>query len=95
MDPYLEGRVTISPQRQEYKGQATAGMVLGILSIPFFWGGLITLSLITLGIVFSSMAIAHNKPAPGMAIAGLACAIVGAIGYLIFGIATLGVGFVV
>jgi hypothetical protein len=62
-----------------------------------WWTGLLALVLIVLSIVFGSTGIrSANLGAPhkGMAIAGLACGITGAVGYLIFGVASAGVGFI-
>ena len=79
-------------------GLAVAGMVLGITSILFCWWGIFSLAQIVLAIVFSSVGI-HNAnegaDKKGMATAGLICAIVGAIAYLLIGIASAGIGFIV
>lgn len=78
-------------------GLAIAGMTLGIVSLPTCWTGLLALTLIILSIVFSSIGIRnanHGAPLKGMAIAGLVCGIIGALGYLIIGIASAGIGFI-
>lgn len=78
-------------------GLAIAGMTLGIVSLPMCWTGLLALVLIVLGIVFSSIGIrnaSHGAPHKGMAIAGLVCAIIGALGYLTLGVASAGTGFI-
>lgn len=79
-------------------GQAIAGMTLGIISLPMCWTGLLALAVVVLSIVFSSIGIhhaSHGAPHTGMAVAGLACGVVGGLGYLTLGIASAGVGFVV
>jgi hypothetical protein len=73
-------------------------MVLGITSIVFCWWGIFTLAQVVLAIVFGGVGIHKaNRGADkkGMAIAGLACGIVGFLAYLIFGIATAGVGLLI
>jgi hypothetical protein len=73
-------------------------MTLGIVSLPMCWTGLLALAVVVLSIVFSSIGIrhaSHGAPHKGMAVAGLACGIVGGLGYLTLGIASAGVGFVV
>ena len=62
---------------------AIAGMVLGILAVVFFWGSFFDLPFIVLGIVFSALGLSAAKRGAGgrgMAIAGIACAVVGAVG---------------
>jgi hypothetical protein len=57
-----------------------------------------TLVQVALAVVFGSVAIrAANQGAGriGMAVAGLACGITGFIAYILFGITTLGIGFVI
>lgn len=79
-------------------GLAVASLVLGITSIVFCWWGLFTLVQVVLAVVFGGVAIrAANQGAghKGLAVAGLACGIAGFIAYVLFGIATLGVGFVI
>jgi hypothetical protein len=80
-------------------GLAIAGLVCGILSIPFFWWGIGTLALVSCGLTFGI--VGHKRanrrpgfPHKGLAQAGWICAIVGGVGYLCFGIATIGVGFI-
>lgn len=73
-------------------------MVLGITSIIFCWWGVFSLTQVVLAIVFSGLGIARaNRGAArkGMAIAGLVCGLVGAVLYLLIGIASLGVGFLI
>jgi hypothetical protein len=76
-------------------GLAIAGMTLGIVSLLMWWSGLLVL--VMLSIVFSSTGI-HNAnldaPHKGMAVAGLACGITGALGYPAFGVASAGIGFI-
>ncbi len=62
---------------------AVAGLVLGILAIVFFWLLFFDLPFIVLGIVFSALGLGAAKRGAGrrgMAIAGLICAVVGALG---------------
>jgi hypothetical protein len=61
---------------------AIAGMVLGILSILLCWIAFFDIPLIVLGIIFSVLGLGAAKRGAsgrGMAIAGLTCAIVGAV----------------
>lgn len=79
-------------------GQAVASLVLGIGSIVVFVGGLVTLAVIVLAIVFGSIGIGKaNKGfgGKGMATAGLVLGICGGVAYILFGLFTLGVGFLV
>lgn len=80
-------------------GMAIAGLVLGITSIVFCWWGLGSLAQSVLAITFAANGIkrANAGLAGGrsMAVAGLACGIVGFFAYLTVGIATLGVGFII
>jgi hypothetical protein len=71
-------------------------MILGITSILFCWVGLLTLAQVVLAITFGSIGIRkanRGASSKGMAVAGLTCGIVGAFLYVIFGVGTLGVGF--
>jgi hypothetical protein len=79
------------PVRPPGHGQAVASMVLGICSVVFCWWGLATIAMATLAVVFGARQL-HRS---GMAVAGIACGSVGAVLWIIFGIATLGVGFFV
>jgi hypothetical protein len=79
-------------------GLAVASLVLGITSIVFCWWGLFTLVQVVLAVVFGGVATrAANQGAgrKGMAIAGLVCGVVGFAAYVLFGISTLGIGFLV
>lgn len=79
-------------------GLAIAGLVLGITSIVFCWAGLLALAQIVLAIVFSSVGIGNARQGEGrkgMAVAGLACGIVGGIAYFAIGVTNAGVGFVI
>lgn len=86
----MNDELTIT-RRQPVQGQGVASMVLGILSIIFCFAGLLTLAGVVLAIVFGARSL--NTSTRGMGIAGLVCGMVGGLAYLIFGIATLGVGF--
>lgn len=79
-------------------GMAVASLVLGITSIVFCWWGLATLAQVVLAIVFGCLGMARAASGArgrGMAIAGLVCGCVGALFYLLFGVFTLGIGFLV
>jgi hypothetical protein len=64
-------------------GKAVAALVLGILSILLCWLSFFDAIFVILGLIFSLLAMSETKrpgvPGRGMAIAGLACTIVGAI----------------
>lgn len=80
-----------SPQRAG-SGLAVASMVLGICSIVFAFGGLVTLTMVILAVTFGGKRVGHREiPGRGMAIAGLVCGLVGLLTYLLVGIATGGV----
>lgn len=88
----------MSPRVPPRNGLAVASLVLGITSIVFCWWGMFTLVQVVLAVVFGGVAIrAANQGAgrKGMAVAGLACGIAGFIAYVLFGIGTLGIGFVI
>lgn len=82
-------------------GQAVAGMVLGIVSVFAWWAGVGELALVVLAITLGTVGMRRASSPGGMgaghgqAVAGLVLGIVGALGYLCFAIATVGVGFVV
>jgi hypothetical protein len=63
-------------------GMAIAGMVLGIISLALCWVMIANWVLSLLAIIFSALGIAKAKrvgKGKGMAIAGLVCAILGAL----------------
>ena len=67
-------------------------------SIVFCWWGVFTLAQVVLAIVFGAKRISNaNSGASGrgQAVAGLVCGCVSAVFYLIFGIARVGVGFLI
>jgi hypothetical protein len=75
-------------------GLATASMILGICSIVLCFAGIGTLAMVVLAITFGAVGLrkaTHGAPNKGMAIAGLSCGLVGAVVYLILGIASKGV----
>jgi hypothetical protein len=79
-------------------GMAVASLVLGITSIVFCWWGLATLAQVVLAIVFGCIGMGratNGASGRGMAIAGLVCGCVGALFYLLFGVFTLGIGFLI
>lgn len=80
-------------------GKAVASMVLGITSVVFCWWGLATLAMVVLAIALGGTSMKETKQARvahhGMAVAGLVLGIVGALIYIILGIASLGVMLVI
>lgn len=65
-------------------GMATASLVLGIVSIVFCWLSIIDAVAVILALVFGAVALGRSKQTPrregrSMAIAGIACGVVGAI----------------
>lgn len=79
-------------------GLAVAGLVLGITSIVFFWLGVFALAQVVLAVVFSGTGLRRSWEGAGrrgLAVAGLACGIGGFLAYVLFGIATLGVGLLI
>jgi Domain of unknown function (DUF4190) len=79
-------------------GMAVASLVLGITSIVFCWWGLATLAQVVLAIVFGCIGTSRASRGArgrGLAIAGLVCGCVGALFYLLFGVLTLGIGFLI
>ncbi len=86
------------PVARPGNGMAVAGFVFGLLSVILSFLGLVTLVEIILAIVFSSSGIGRaNRGAAhrGLAIAGLLLGIVGAVFYLLFGLISLGAGWLV
>ncbi|MGH9130035.1 MAG: hypothetical protein ACRDY2_14015 [Acidimicrobiales bacterium] len=87
------------PQSQQYgpvvsNGQATAGMVLGILAVVIEWGGLITLALAILAIAFGGVGLARSKQVRvghGRAVAGLVLGIIGLVLYFVWGLFSFGI----
>jgi hypothetical protein len=70
------------PRPRTGNGKAIAGLVLGILALILSFLTLFDIPLIVLGIVFSVLGLreaARGAGGKGMAIAGLTCAIIGAI----------------
>ena len=78
---------------------ALISLILGICSVVLFFLGLLTAAAVVIAIVFSvksrSTAQAAGWPVLGMATAGLVLGIVGGAFYILFGLFTLGVGFIV
>jgi ABC-type phosphate transport system permease subunit len=84
--------------QQRGNGQAVAALVLGITSIVFCWWGLFTLAQIVLAVVFACVGMSkasRGAGGHGLAVAGLVCGCVGAVAYVIVGLFTLGLGFIV
>lgn len=75
-------RSELYPRPRTSNGKAIAGLVLGILALILSFLTLFDIPLIVLGIVFSVLGLRQAKRGNGgrgMAIAGLSCAIIGAI----------------
>jgi hypothetical protein len=88
----------VPPRPTRGNGLAIASLVLGITSVVFCWWGLLTLVQVVLAVIFGGVAIRaanHGAGHKGMAVAGLACGIAGFIAYALFGVSTLGIGFVI
>ena len=93
--PYAPGY----PQAQaQSNGMALASMILGITSIVFCWWGIFSLAQIVLAIVFGVIGLGRANAGAGgrgQALAGIICGSVGAFFYLIVGILTVGIGFLI
>ena len=70
------------PPQDGGQGMSVAGMVLGIVSVVCC--GLIGIICGVVGVILSGLALKDNKPGRGMAIAGVACSIVGIVGGIIY-----------
>lgn len=85
-DPVRTG--PLAPQTQSASGKSVAALVLGILSIFLFFLTFLDLVLIVPAIVLASLALNDAKQRGGagrsMAIAGLCCAIAGALAAITF-----------
>ena len=91
--PYQQRDLTHSPN-----GQAVAGMVLGILAVVIEWGGLLTLALAVSAIIFGAAGLSQSQAAGtgrGQAIAAVTLGIVGCVLYVIWGILSLGLFFLI
>ena len=71
------------PQPRTGNGRAIAGMVLGIVSILFFWTSVLDVIPVVLAIVFGSIGVNDAKRRAGtgrtMAITGIVCGVIGAL----------------
>jgi hypothetical protein len=72
------------PQPRTGNGKAIASLVLGIASIVFCWLSILDALFVVLAVIFGLIALNEAKRKPsgegrGMAISGIACAVVGAI----------------
>jgi len=79
-------------------GQAVAALVLGITSVIFCWWGLVTLAQVVLALVFGGVGISkanRGAPSKGLAIAGLVLGSIGLLLYLLIGLFSFGVGWIV
>jgi hypothetical protein len=98
--PYAapQQNVFVTAQAPPSNGMAVASLVLGITSIVFCWWGVFSLLQVVLAIVFGCVALSQSNRTGGrapLAIAGIVCASVGFIFYLIIGIVTLGFGLLI
>ena len=69
--------------QNESKGLSIASMVLGIVSLVFFCFVYICIPCGIISIILGGVALAKKKAGKGMAIAGLACSIIGIAIYII------------
>jgi hypothetical protein len=70
------------PQPKTGNGKATAGLVLGIASIVFFWLSFFDAIPIVLGLIFGTLGLSEARRSGsgrGQAIAGIVCAAIGAV----------------
>ena len=76
------------PQRRTGNGKATAALVLGILSIVFFWLSLLDAVFIILALIFGLLGLSDSRlrggHGRGLAISGLICMGVGAAAALLW-----------
>jgi hypothetical protein len=100
--PEASPPVLASPQAQfpaalqRGNGLAVAGFVLGITSVLFCWWGIFALVQVVLAITFSAVGRSRAKRGAehgGLATAGLALGIIGAVLYFLIGIFSFGAGF--
>jgi hypothetical protein len=91
--PYGYGAPTPPPyhgyaQPRTGNGKAVAALVFGILSLVFFWLTIFDVVFVALGLVFSLIALGESRSGRsggrGLAVSGLICTIIGAIGATIF-----------
>lgn len=85
--PYAGGPYPYPPAYSQYplpktgNGKATAGLILGIISIVFFWLSFFDAIPAVLGLIFGFLGLNESKrtgSGRGQAIAGIVCAFVGA-----------------
>lgn len=85
--PYAGGPYPYPPPYSQYplpktgNGKATAGLILGIISIVFFWLSFFDAIPVVLGLIFGFLGLNESKrtgSGRGPAIAGIVCALVGA-----------------
>lgn len=83
------------PLQGDQNGLALTGMILGILSIVFFWTGIFgEIEGIALALIFSCIALRRTTTQPwhGFAIAGLCTGLVGGLIWFLLGIVSLAAG---
>jgi hypothetical protein len=79
-------------------GQAVAGMVLGILAVIVEWGGLLTLSMAVAAIICGAIGLGRSREVGlghGQAVAGVTLGIIGCVLYLVWGLLSLGLFFLI
>jgi len=77
---------------------AVTGMVLGILAVVIEWGGLLTLALAVCAIVFGAAGLTESQTTGtgrGQAAAGVTLGVLGLVLYLIWGIVSMGLFFLI
>lgn len=76
--------------QQKTNGLAVTGMVMGIISLVFFWAYIFGLIVAILAVIFSAAGISQtgkrNEGGKGMAIAGLVCGLIALTFWLILAI---------
>jgi hypothetical protein len=74
------------------------GMVLGILAVIIEWGGLLTLALAVTAIIFGAAGLNQSRETGsghGQAVAGVTPGIIGCMLYLVWGVVSLGLFFLI
>ena len=90
--------VHVSYLARSSNGQAVAGMVLGILAVIIEWGGLLTLALAVTAIIFGAVGLNQSRETGsghGQAVAGVTLGIIGCVLYLVWGVVSLGLFFLI